>query len=117
MSARLVRGVVVDGDDLRLLGAAVAELQRARRRNALPPLPRLDVLARALAVSGQSDSAEAPEPETEPDVIDVTEAARLLDCSPRTARRLAPRLGGRLVGGRWVVDRFATLEHKEGQTL
>jgi hypothetical protein len=29
-------------------------------------------------------------------------------------QRIAPRLGGRMVGGRWLLDRRAVEEHRDG---
>lgn len=48
------------------------------------------------------------------DAIHEALTAALLGCSTRTATRLAPKLGGRLVGGRWLLDRQAVTEHTEG---
>lgn len=93
---------------------AVDVAQRARSRNGLPPSGSLARLAAALAVPGQTDSDEAPTREAEH--MSIPEAAELLGCSTRTARRLAPGLGGQRIGGRWLLDRQTIEEHNEGRT-
>ncbi len=104
--------VLLDGADLAVVRYAVEVAQRARRRNGLPRSTALAQLADALAVPGQTDAPdEAP---GEAEYMSTHEAATLLGCSERQARRLAPALGGRLVGGRWLLDRVAVTEHLEG---
>lgn len=114
MSAvRLPAGaVLLTGTALDVARYACDVAQRARARNGLPPSRDLARLADALAAPGQTDSAD--EPAGQGDYVTTDQAADLLHCSPRTARRLAPALGGRLVGGRWLLDRQAVAEHKEG---
>lgn len=106
--------VLLDGDDLEVVAYAVSVTQAARRRNGLPPSHRLAALALLLAARGQEDSPA--EPVGDADYMDTNEAATLLGCSPRTARRLAPKLGGRMVAGRLLLDRVAVTEHLEGRT-
>ena len=38
----------------------------------------------------------------------------MLGKSRRQVQRIANRLGGRLIGGRWLLDRRAVEEHIEG---
>ncbi len=104
--------VLLAGDALDVAQYAVRLAQDSRRRNGLPPSTALAKLAYALAAPGQSDSTD--EPAEQPDFVDIGQAVQLLGVSPRTARRLARRLGGRMVGGRWLLDRQAVLEHAEG---
>lgn len=104
--------VLLTGTALDAARYAVDVTQRARARNGLPPSSALARLAAALAAPGQTDTAE--EAPGQGDYMTTDEAAHLLGCSTRQARRLAPALGGQLVGGRWLVDRLAVTEHTEG---
>lgn len=61
----------------------------------------------ALADSGQGFAV--PEPDS--DVIGVEEAARILGCSVRTARRLAADLEGRRTGRAWIFRRAVVEEY------
>ena len=101
--------VLLDGADLATLAYCIEVTQRARGRNGLPPSRRVNALARLVAAPRQSDTPD--EPIGEPESMTTTEAAALLGCSTRTATRLAPKLGGRLVGGRWLLDRQAVTEY------
>lgn len=113
MIARIEHGVLLTGREIEAVGYAIKLAQRVRARNGLPVSRDLAALAAALAATGQSDSPGQPEDDT--DFIAVSAAADLLGASERTARRLAPRLGGRKIGGRWLVDRQAVVEHAAGQ--
>lgn len=106
--------VLLDGRHLDALRYCIDVARRARRRTGLPPVAAVDALALLVAAPGQSDTPD--EPIGEPESMTTTEAAALLGCSTRTATRLAPKLGGRLVGGRWLLDRQAVTEHTEGAT-
>lgn len=81
---------------------------RRRRRRNRP--------AAAMAAAGHSDvrlpaigNAVPMKP-----TVPLDEAADRLGVSLRQARRLAPRVGGRKIGGRWFVDEMALREHIEG---
>jgi len=104
--------VLLDGEALRLVAYCVATAERTRRRNGLPPLPGLVRLREALTAPGHPDAD--PEPVGDAESVTTAEAARLLGCSERTIRRQAARLGGRNVGGRWLLDRAAVEEHRAG---
>ena len=108
--------VLIAGDDRRLLAVCVARAQHHRSYAGKPPSARLDTILSALAGSGHADSShdDVAETGTTTEFLDVAAAARLLNCSTRTARRLAPKLGGRQVGGRWLIDRLAVEEHLAG---
>lgn len=111
---RLAPGVLLlTGGAVDALLYAVQVAQRARQRNNLPPSHALAELASA---AGQTDARRVEPLEDEMEMIATEEAARMLECSSRQARRLAPRLGGRRVGGRWLLDRRAVVEHIEGRT-
>lgn len=115
---RLPEGaVLLSGDAVRLLAYAVATAQASRRRNGLPPVAALDALARDVLAASASGHTDGPdEPADEPDYMTTAEAAQELHTSTRTVRRHAAQLGGRKVGGTWMVDRLAVDEHKKGLT-
>ncbi len=104
--------VILHGRGLVVAAYAVQVAQKARARNGLPPSADLERLAVVLAAPSQSDSP--PEVADEADYMTTREAATALKVSRRTASRLAPRLGGRKVGGQWLVDRQAVAEHNGG---
>ena len=113
------RGVLLTGSAIDAVRYAVDVAQRARGRNGLPPSVMLAALREALAAPGQTDTAGGPAGHPEgvglEETVSTQEAGNLLGCSPRTARRLAPQLGGRCVGGVWLLDRLAVAEHVEGR--
>ena len=112
---RLPAGAVLIADeDAAACLYAIESAQRTRQRNGLPPLPSLARLRAALAPVGHADTPA--EPVEEPELVTTREAAELLHKSARTVRRLAPGLGGRLVGGRLLLDRQAITEHQQGAT-
>lgn len=104
--------LLIAGDDLVVIGYAIGRAQAHRRRNGLPPSRDLDRLGAALAASGQTDSE--PDAPGQAETVTTRDAAALLGCSDRTARRLAPLLGGRRIGGVWQLDRAAVTEHRAG---
>ena len=115
----LGNAILLQGPALEALDYAVKVAQRSRRRNGLPDSGALLRLSRAfenLSVAGQSDTAPESVAETEEveEWITTDTAAHLLGCSSRQARRLAPALGGRLAGGRWLLDPHIVREHIEG---
>ena len=116
MITRIERGVLLTGREIEVIVYAVRVAQRDRARNGLPRSRDLDQLAAAVtqAAVGQPDSGE--QVEVQADYISCREAASILGCSERSVRRWAPGLGGQLVGGRWLVDRQAVVEHAAGQT-
>ena len=120
---RITDGVLLTGGALDAARYCVEVAQRARARNGLPPSVTIARLAAALAPTGQGDapddvgeqSGSGPVSALQ-EVVGTREAAGLLGCSPRQARRLAPLLGGRLIGGRLALDRQSILDHLEGKT-
>lgn len=95
---------------------------RTRRHNGLPASSVDAALAQALsaamAAQGQSDVPEPVAlpsfPVTEPTVT-VENAAQQLGLSVRQTRRLAPKLGGKIIRGRWLLDQHAIDEHLRGK--
>ena len=125
MTPGLVVGAVV------VLGPAWLELavrdaalaSRSRRHNGLHESAAhreyFEALAAALAAVGHTAIPETPEMPSYPQqlpTVPVTEAAERLGLSQRQCRRLAPRLGGKRVGGRWFLDDEALREHEGGTT-
>lgn len=110
--------VLLTGATLDTVRYCLRIAQDHRRRNGLPP--SVDLAALAAAVSpAVSPAGHADMPSDlvgQPDAMTTGEAADALGYSPRQVRRLAPALGGRLIGGRWLVDRQAVAEHVEGST-
>ena len=118
MTARaLGPAVLIDGDTLAALRYAVAVAVREKRRAGMAPGPLLDQLdraaAHALAASQRHDDTQIPPDEQPSDQwLDSGTVAQRLGVSRRTAQRLAPQLGGRRVGGVWMVDPLALTEHQ-----
>lgn len=112
--------VVLSGRWLNVARQAVHIAELARRRNGLPASTDYAALLVALntAVSRNGHNVTDPEPvaapSNQPDELTVEEAAHMLHKSKRQTQRMAPRLGGRLVGGRWLLDRRAVEEHLGG---
>lgn len=115
---RIDGGVLLFGEAIEAARYAVEVAQRSRARNGLLPLRSLEVLLQVLSPRGRADveAGEVLEDESRNLVMVTTEeAARLLGCSPRQARRLAPCLDGTLAGGRWLLDRQSVLDHIAGR--
>jgi hypothetical protein len=109
-------GVLLTGSAIDAVRLAIELAQSSRARNGLPPSTMFAALHQALSPSGQAAITPKPTEESSSrDRVPSVEAAQLLGCSPRQARRLAPLLGGERVGGRWLLDRQAITEHKEGR--
>lgn len=114
--------VILTGDAARAALQAVLIAIRSRRLSGLPNSAAYTELAQALAdaatADGQSDvpkhavgqgfPAEVP-------TVPIDDAAARLGLSPRQVRRLAPKLGGRIIGGRWLLDEQAIREHLQGK--
>ncbi|MBJ8344830.1 hypothetical protein [Antrihabitans sp. YC2-6] len=104
--------IVLQGAAVEAVREAVMLAQRRRRRERLPESRTLNSLVEVLNMSaaGQSDIGTGME-EHAGEQISIEEAATMLKLSARQVRRIAPQLGGQLVGGRWLLDRLAVLEH------
>lgn len=113
--------VLLSGESLRTALDALLKAATARRRNGLPTSRAYAELAKALT-SAMSANGQSDVRETQPlhhvlrevPQIPLAEAAQRLGLSRRHTRRLAPRLGGRLIAGRWWLDETAIREHSEG---
>lgn len=109
--------VVLTGPALRTCLQAALIAVKHHHLTGLPRGP-YEHLARelhaALSAPGHTDVPPAPVRHPEPvqhPSVPIDQAAARLGLSRRQARRLAPRLGGRLVGGRWLLDDAALQEH------
>jgi hypothetical protein len=109
--------VVLTGPWLAVARQAVHAATLARRRNGHPENPEhqalLDAITLAMSRNGHPPQPVAA-PLIPPEQLTVQEAAAMLSKSRRQVQRLAPRLGGRRVAGRWVLDRRAVEDHLEG---
>jgi hypothetical protein len=111
--------VIVTGPTARICLEALLIAARSRRLSGLPIAAAYqDVAAElqaALSATGQLDVPEpvAAQPVCMP-TVPVLQAAARMNRSPRQIRRLAPKLGGRLIGGRWLLVDQAINEHMEG---
>jgi hypothetical protein len=112
--------VVLTGPAARAAAECVLIAIRSRRVNGLPRSSHYDAIAAALvAAAGQSDdpktaAAQHERMVTNPPTVPVPDAAREIGLSVRQTRRLAPKLGGRIIGGRWLLDAQAVAEHVNG---
>jgi hypothetical protein len=114
--------VVLTGEWLEAALQAVLIAARTRSRNGLSNsaahLELAKAFTAAMSASGQKDVREPLElqhyPQQEPPTVPIADAARQCRVSTRHARRLAPKLGGKKIGGQWFLDQDAINEHKEG---
>ena len=74
-------------------------------------------LAQVESAAGHSDIREALAVQHFPvePMVPLVEAAARLGLTDRQVRRLAPRLGGKKIGGRWLIDEQALVEQIEGR--
>lgn len=108
--------LLLTGDHIAAVRYAVRVAIAARHRNGLRVPASLAELAAAVTEPGRTDTEPEPAQQDHTEMIDTREAAHMLGCSNRQARRLAPLLGGRIIAGRWLLDRDAILEHLNGRT-
>lgn len=114
--------VIVSGPALERARNAAIIAANSRRDNGVP----YDVYAAMAGIFSAAMSADAHADVRSPavsDAVDVEqptvpseEVAERLGCTPRHARRIAQRLGGRKIRGRWYVTSTALAEHIEGRT-
>lgn len=113
--------VVLSGPMLRVALNIALISGRTRRINGLPLTQGhhqlVAALTAAMSASDQVDVREpvALQPSNERPTVTVGEAAKQLDLSTRQVRRLADRLGGQRISGRWWLDQLAIDEHVEGR--
>jgi len=107
--------LVLTGDAVGTVRWALSVAVSARRRAGLPVPREVGHLAGLLSDQGQNPTATTSFGQYRGDVIGVGELARLLGCSHRHARRIAPELG-RLEAGRWVIDRNIAERYARSRT-
>jgi hypothetical protein len=118
---RVSAGVLLSGQMVTVALRAADITLRALARNERPREPLLEALHAVLSEC----VSECPRPDTANRTAEHTsggkgwlscgEAAPLLGCSDRTARRLATGLGGEKIAGCWMIDREALEEHLAGR--
>lgn len=109
--------VVVTDSGLRAAADACLIAIRSRRLSGRPHSKILEELAAAFieaSATGQSDVRGVVCVPVLPTVA-LSEVVARTGLSDRQVRRLAPKLGGKKIGGRWFVDEQALQEHLEGQ--
>jgi hypothetical protein len=108
-------------DELAMTRKAVAEiiLRRIRCGEPLSGFPQLlDRLDDLLVIGSAGGTETSPVgEELEQKLIDSAEAARILECSPEWVRKIAPGLGGQLIGGKWFIPLGNVLEHLSGKEI
>lgn len=113
--------VILTGEWVDAALQAVLIAARSRDRNGLRNSDAHLALAKALAAAMSANghlAVHKPEvaqhyPQLVPTVT-IEAAAQQLNLSPRQIRRLAPKLGGKKIGGRWLLDEEAIDEHRKG---
>jgi hypothetical protein len=114
-------GLQLTLEELAQARKAVAEVVLRRIRCGEPVsgfpelLNRLDDLLVIGSVRGTEINTGGGELGT--DLIDTADAALILECSPEWVRKIAPGLGGHLIGGKWLIPRRNVLEHLSGREL
>lgn len=121
--AGLTFGAVLPPQWLQMALGDAALASRTRRFNGLPETSEhrtyVEALGAALSAARHNDVVDREPvqayPQTLP-TLTVEQAAAMLGRSKRQTQRLAPRLGGRIVAGRWLLDEQAVRQHLEGST-
>ena len=116
----VVGGVVVlSGEALDAVLRAVLIVARQRKLNGLPAGATWTNLADALvAARGHVDVPDTvvlPPSDVTTPTVTIETAAHTLNLSRRQTRRLAPKLGGRIIAGRWLLDHQAIHDHLTGK--
>lgn len=124
-------GPIVAGGTVILSGAwveatrqAVLIAVRARYRNGLPISASYSALTSALNTAVMSANGHLAVRKTEVlqdlphehPTVTIDQAATQLGLSARQVRRIAAELGGRKIGGRWLLDQTAITERSTAWT-
>ena len=116
--------VVLTDEWLVIARQAVLIADAARRRNGLPHSTKYIALAEAFTTalsmsdnrhSDVDDLANLQDYPQTITTVTIAEAAKQLGLCERQTLRYAPQLGGRKIGGRWLLDQGAIDEHLEGK--
>lgn len=113
--------VVLSGPALKEARDSALIAAKHRKRSGIP-YQNYEALAcefgAAMAAAGHSDvrsPAISKAVAVEQPTVPVAEVADRLGLSARQASRIAPKLGGRKIAGRWFVHEAALREHIEGR--
>jgi hypothetical protein len=110
--------VILSGVWVEAARQAVLIAVRARYRNGMPISARYSALTSALNTAAMSANGHSDVRKTEVlqdyphehPTVTIDQAAHQLGLSARQVRRIAAELGGRKVGGRWLLDQTAITE-------
>lgn len=118
---RIGPSVVLSGDAARIVLESMLIAAQSRTRSGLPITAAHRAIAQELAAvvspKRQCDVAIERIAEHVPmqPTVAIADAARRLGLSKRQTQRIAPKLGGRIIAGRWLLDEQAIREHQEGR--
>lgn len=123
-----IDGLLRTGEIVVLSGPALKEARdmaviatKHRKRSGIPYQNYVAYaceFAEAMAAAGQSDvrsPAISKSVAVEQPTVPIADVATRLGISCRQARRLAKKLGGQIIAGRWFVHEAALNEHIEGR--
>ncbi len=93
----------------------IYDIIRTHLRGHAPDLRAFRIADRLETVltADTSDNGSRPEVPCQTQYVDTAQASELLGTSERWARDLAPRIGGRKIGGRWLIPRDALPEDED----
>jgi len=104
--------IELNDDQARAALYCVAEVLRHKVISGKPVGQWLRDVHEALSARGQQTLGEDLDSR---DLIDTREAAHMLDCHPRTIRRIAAELDGEIVAGRWCFTRSVVAEYAQAR--
>ncbi|MGO9098908.1 MAG: hypothetical protein ACLP9Y_05490 [Mycobacterium sp.] len=112
--------VIIEGPMLKHALLGIQHIIQRRRHHELPvPAEWVALeaaLTRAMSACPASDLPDTVIGDHGSQMVTTREGAAMLGVTERHIRRLAPRLGGKRVAGRWLLDDDALREHIEGAT-
>lgn len=113
--------LLVTGQSFRALKFLVNQERQRILREKGQVSPILERMSEVMSDRPQSDTSpnhhkhnEIADPRK---LLSAGEVAKRLGTSDRHVRRLAPKLGGYLVGGRWLIDEQAVQDHIQGSSI
>jgi hypothetical protein len=132
ISGPMVAGgvVILSGEWLEAARQTVLIAARARHLNGLPASATQSALASAFSTAASASTSTLVSANGHSDVreielcqripceqptVPISDAAVQLGLSDRQVRRLADELGGRKIGGRWLLDQDSINEHQRGR--
>jgi hypothetical protein len=101
-------------EQVRLSLYAVRDLMTRRTLGGQPIPKGLGALLDELITSAHgSESPTVPPQLVHNELIDTTEAAQILHCSPRWVRQIRNDLDGRNLNGRWIFKRHNVVDYAQ----